>query len=55
MGVVQVPGAHHHELGHHVSLPGHRDGRDVAQEQHILALEVQLGKRIGGEGGGQDL
>lgn len=25
MGVVQVPGAHHHELGHHVSLPGHRE------------------------------
>ena len=25
MGVVQVPGAHHHELGHHVSLPRHRE------------------------------
>ena len=55
MGVVQMPGAHHHKLGHHVGLPGHCNGGDVPQEQHILALELHLGKGVGRKGGGEQL
>ena len=55
MGVVQMPGAHHHKLGHHVGLPGHCNGSDVTQEQHILALELHLGKGVGCKGRGEQL
>src|SRR5699024_7783444 len=40
---------------HHVRLPGHRDGGDVAQEQDVLALELHLGKGVSREGRGEQL
>ena len=55
MGVVQVPRAHHHELRHHVGLPRHGNGGNVAEEEHILALELHLGKGVGRKGGGEQL
>ena len=55
MGVVQMPGAHHHELRHHVGLPRHCNGGNVAEEEHILALELHLGKGVGRKGGGEQL
>ena len=55
MGVVQMPGTHHHKLGHHIGLPRHCNGGDVTQEEHILALELHFGKGVGRKGGGEQL
>ena len=53
MGVVQMPRAHHHELGHHVGLPRHCDGGNVAEEERVFALELHLGKGVGCKGGSE--
>ena len=55
MGVVQTKRTHHDELRHHVHLPRHRDGGNIAQEEEIAPFELQLRKRIGCERGGQEL
>ena len=55
MGVVQMPRAHHHELGHHVGLPRHCDGGNVAEEERVFALELHLGKGVGCKGGSEQL
>ena len=53
--VVQADVAHHDELRHHVDLPRHRDGADVAHEQQVASLELHLRKGVRCEGGGQNL
>ncbi|MNW21220.1 hypothetical protein D3C71_2220110 [compost metagenome] len=55
MRIVQTHGTHQDELRYHVSLPGNRNGRDVSQEDHVFAFEMQLGERISREAGRQQL
>ena len=45
----------HHELGHHVGLPRHCNGGNVAEEERVFALELHLSKGVGCKGGSEQL
>ncbi|MNJ00342.1 hypothetical protein D3C73_1596500 [compost metagenome] len=47
MGVVEPEFAHQQELRHHIDLPGHGDGGDIAEKQRVLVGKMQLGERVG--------
>ena len=55
MGICESHSGDQCELGHHVGLPGHREGCDRHQEQEIPSLKLHLGKAVSRKAAGQHL